>query len=115
MILRKKGVEIMWLFCSGGFVSVVAHRKVKDSYLVRARNMDHLKELFPNADHFSLEDSDYPHRAVVPRIEVADVLVKQLELLDYDNFKKSIDEIKYSDACNFVWNVMFDYGREFRV
>ena len=31
----------------------------------------HLKELFPNADHFSLEDSDYPHRAVVPRIEVA--------------------------------------------
>ena len=34
---------------------------------------------------------------------------------DYDNFKKSIDEIKYSNACNFVWRVMFDYGREFRV
>ena len=103
------------LFCSGGFVSVVAHRKVKDSFLVRARNMDHLKELFPNADHFSLEDSDYPHRAVVPRIGSRRCFAKQLEVLDYDNFKNSIDEIKYSDACNFVWKVMFDYGREFRV
>ena len=105
----------MWLFCSGGFVSVVAHRELEHSLLVRARNMEHLKELFPNADHFSLEDSDYPHRAVVPRIEVAGVLLKQLELLNYDNFKKSVDEVKYSDACNFVWKVMFDYGREFRV
>ena len=102
---KKKEFDVMWLFCSGGFVSVVAHRELKQSLLVRARNMEHLKELFPNADHFSLENSDYPHRAVVPRIEVAGVLLKQLELLDYDNFKKSIDEIKYSDACNFVWKL----------
>ena len=105
----------MWLFCSDGFVSIVAHRELEGHLLVRARKMEHLKILFPNSESFSLEDADYPHRAVVSRIDVADAILKQLELLQYDNFKKSIDEIKYSDACNFVWKVMFDYGREFRV
>ena len=70
--------------------------------------------LFPNSDIFTLQDADYPHRAVVSRIEAADAILKQLELLQYDNFKKSIDEKKYSNTCNTVWKVLFDYGRKFR-
>ncbi len=104
----------MWLFCSDGFVSIVAHRELEGHLLVRARKMEHLESLFPNSEPFSLEDADYPHRAVVSRTEVADVILKQLELLQYDNFKKSIDEKKYADACSFIWSILFDYGREFR-
>tara|TARA_B100002052_G_C15858629_1_gene588916 strand:+ start:542 stop:916 length:375 start_codon:yes stop_codon:yes gene_type:complete len=112
--LKKWGFEIMWLFCSNGFVSIVAHRELEGHLLVRARKMEHLKMLFPNSDIFTLQDADYPHRAVVSRIEAADAILKQLELLQYDNFKKSIDEKKYSNTCNTVWKVLFDYGRKFR-
>ena len=42
----KKEVGVMWIFLSGGFLSIVAHRHKPNHVLVRARNMNHLKELF---------------------------------------------------------------------
>ena len=100
----------MWLFLSGGFVSIVAHRNKPDHLLVRARNMTHLKSLFPNAKHFSLKQSDYPHRAVVERSAVAKMFGDYVLNMKYDNFKNSISESSYFHVCHGVWSLMYEYG-----
>ena len=104
----------MWLFMSGGFVSIVAHRHLPDSVLVRSRNMAHLKSLFPNAKHFSLKQSDYPHRAVIKRTVVAKMVGDYVLNMRYDNFKSSISESSYFHVCHDVWSMMYEYGMPFR-
>ena len=93
----------MWLFLSGGFVSIIAHRHLPDCVLVRSRNMAHLKSLFPNAKHFSLEQADYTHRAVIERTNVAEILSNYVMMMKYDNFKNSISESKYFHVCHDVF------------
>ena len=104
----------MWIFASGGFLSIVAHRYKPNHVLVRARNMDHLKNIFPNVSHFSLENSDYPHRAVVARTDVCKVISKYIMGMQYDNFKNSILESRYHTVCHDVWSLMYEYGLPFR-
>ena len=36
----------MWLFTSQGMLSVVAHRDISNSLMVRARRPDHITKLF---------------------------------------------------------------------
>jgi len=40
----------MWLFVSGGFVSIVAHRHQPMHVLVRARHPEHIAALFPDLE-----------------------------------------------------------------
>ena len=37
----------MWVFTSTGMLSVVAHRELQGSLLVRARSPFHIREMFP--------------------------------------------------------------------
>ena len=104
----------MWLFLSDGFLSIVAHRSRPNHLLVRSRKRDHLTSIFPEADYFYLEYSDYPHRAVIERELVAKIISERLNDIDYDNFKNSIDEQKYANSGNKIWELMFDFGIKFR-
>ena len=106
----QREVGLVWLFLSGGFVSIVAHRNKPDHLLVRSRNMAHLKSLFPNAKHFSLEQADYPHRAVIDRTVVAKMIGDYVLNMKYDNFKNSISESNYFHVCHDVWSMMYEYG-----
>ena len=91
-------------------MSIVAHRNKPDHLLVRSRNMAHLKSLFPNAKHFSLEQADYPHRAVIDRTVVAKMIGDYVLNMKYDNFKNSISESNYFHVCHDVWSMMYEYG-----
>ena len=104
----------MWLFFSDGFLSIVAHRERPNHLLVRSRNMAHLKVLFPNAEHFSLVNSDYAHRAIVSRKEVSIVLTNYLMTMKYDNYKNSINEYIFKETCNVIWSIMYQYGINYR-
>ncbi len=99
----------MWLFTSKGFLSVVADKNDPETgnLLVRSRDRNHLANLFPNATIFSKQPSDYKWRAWVSREEVSALAAKTIENLNYTNFKNSIRDDKYHDACLDVWNVMF--------
>jgi hypothetical protein len=101
---------MMWIFTSNGFLSIVSHRQKPEHLLVRARNVTHLKTLFPNAEHFTIENADYPYRAVVHKDDVADFILKYIQDLDYDNFKNSVTETDYLQSCNQVWSLMYEYG-----
>lgn len=98
----------MWIFTSKGFISVVQHRQYPEKRLVRARERDVLKELFPGEEIVKLNDADYRYRVTVPAKEVAMLLFDSIMKMDYDNFKNSISPKKeaYHDACMKVWSVM---------
>jgi hypothetical protein len=99
----------MWLFTSEGFISVVADRNdpKTGNLLVRSRDRQHLEKLFPNAEIFSKTPSDYKWRAWISRSDVSRLMQSQVDSLNYTNFKNSIPDDKYHDACIGVWNTMF--------
>ncbi len=39
------------------------------------------------------------------------MISKHIENMEYDNFKSSISESEYNNACNHVWRVMYSYGQ----
>jgi hypothetical protein len=99
----------MWLFTSDGFVSIVADKDDTrgDRLLVRARDKMHITNVFPDAEVFSKQPSDYQWRAWVSREDVADAMMRQVQGLDYTNFKDSIIDDRYHDACLDVWGAMY--------
>ena len=99
----------MWLFTSKGFVSIVADKddSTHGRLLVRSRDKSHIKELFPEAEVFSKQPSDYQWRAWVYRLDVERAVAKYIDKLNYTNFKDSISDDKYHDACIDVWGTMY--------
>tara|TARA_B100001093_G_scaffold520266_1_gene614084 strand:- start:63 stop:383 length:321 start_codon:yes stop_codon:yes gene_type:complete len=100
----------MWLFVSGGFVSIVAHRDQSMHLLVRARHPEHIQALLPDAEPSVLQSADYPYRTVVHRTVVHRALANYMMTMEYDNFKNSIVDVPYHDTCVEVWNTMWRYG-----
>jgi hypothetical protein len=101
----------MWLFTSNGFVSVVADKNdpTNEKLLVRSRDRNHIRSLFPLAKVFSVPLSDYQWRAWVSRDQVTEVVSNNIQNLNYTNFKNSIEsDMKYHDACLSVWNSVFN-------
>ena len=81
----------MWIFVSGGFLSVVAHRTQPENLLVRARHPEHIRAVFSEAEQIHMPGADYPYRTVVSRDAVQTAMVNQIQTMAYDNFKASID------------------------
>lgn len=88
----------MWILTTFGFFSVVAHRDLPDSLLVRARvraDLDALLARMIVPDRPPVEctpDADYRYRAVVPRSVFATILALAIEGIDYANFKDAVHE-----------------------
>lgn len=101
----------MWIFTTKGFISIVQDRDTPDGFMIRARNRQHLVDLFPNAEVYSEAGSDYKWRARILKQEAVEVMTQTLADLEYDNFKNSITEHEYHDACLDVWTTMYNYQR----
>lgn len=96
----------MWIMTNKAFLSVVDKSTVKGCLLVRARRQQHLKAVFPNATIRESFGTDYRYRADIPRHEVAEVIARQIERINYSNFKDSVHDKKYHDALMGVWHEM---------
>ena len=104
----------MWLFVSGGFLSVVAHRTQPEDLLIRARHPEHIHVVFPEAEVIHMPSADYPCRTVVSRTVVEAAIANYVHTMVYDNFKASIDDHEYHDVCLNVWHTMWVYGDRYR-
>ena len=104
----------MWLVVSGGFLAVVAHRTQPENLLVRARHPEHIRAVFSEAELIHMPGADYPYRTVVSRDAVQTAMVNQIQTMAYDNFKASIDDEAYHDACLDIWRTMWAYGYRHR-
>ena len=105
---------LMWFGHSNGWLSIVAHRERPDDLLVRARRERHISTFWPDVEVVHNPDADYPYRSVIPRTDVAVVVMQYIEGIDYDNFKNSVDETNLKRAFERMWAVMYDYGVEHR-
>jgi hypothetical protein len=104
----------MWLYISGGFLSIVAHRDLPEFLLVRARHPSHIEALFPEIGINHLLNADYPYRTIVHRTVVARAMEHYVNNMEYDNFKNSVVDEEYHDACLDVWRTMWAYGNRYR-
>ena len=80
----------MWLHTKHGFVSVVQHRDDPDWRLVRARAKADLLSFVAESRVFHDADADYPWRAVLSSGELAEVMVRCSDEIDYPNFKSKV-------------------------
>ena len=102
----------MWIFTSKGFVSIVNDYERPGNLLCRARAKKHLEELFPGETITTTPKRDYRFRVSVPREVAVRIIANQVENITYNNFKNSIPEHDYHEACSDVWGVMYKYQRE---
>ena len=102
----------MWVFTKYGFISAVEHRDNPELVMVRARDENSINHL---ADNFGLkvtktESADYLYRVTMTRTQFEKFLKDYARHeLSYDNFKDSIINVKFHDACIDVWKVMYDF------
>lgn len=103
----------MWIQTPYGFTSAVAHRKKRDSLMVRARDIEALEYFCDQADvsrekiHTKFP-SDYPYRVVVKRTEYENYVIGRVRAIDYDNFKNAASRVwgykdKYLTFLHRVW------------
>lgn len=96
----------MWVFTSKGFISAVAHRDKPDHLMVRARRLEHLQAILPGQEVQQIASSDYKYRVTVSKDTFAGLMFQEITRLTYDNFKNSIPDAEYHDACSQVWRTM---------
>lgn len=96
----------MWFFGSDSFLSVVQHKQDPSILVVRARRPGHIEAMFPTANVVSLDGRDYQFRAELPREVVAARMAQYVMEMSATNFKDSVKETAYHNACYGVWNCM---------
>ncbi|MDR9497813.1 MAG: hypothetical protein RI556_01450 [Hydrogenovibrio sp.] len=105
----------MWIFTRDGFLSAVAHRDQPDHLMVRARERSHLQSMIDFAKSYepivvsNTPSADYHWRCVVSKRTFAAFMAEQIQGIDYDNFKGSLADADYHDACLGVWQTMHDF------
>ena len=101
----------MWVFLSNGFVSITRHKSHKDFLHVRARNPQHLLDIWPDCDVHITPHADYTARTSLPEAIVIRTIVNYMEEIDYSNFKNTIDDYKFKTMAMRVWDQHCAYGK----
>jgi hypothetical protein len=82
----------MWIMTNNGYLSIVSKDCGPAELLVRARRAGDIEKVFPNAKVTRRTDSDYLYRAILPRDVVKRALAAMIDLIDYPNFKDSVED-----------------------
>jgi|TARA_R110002020_G_scaffold197254_1_gene398325 hypothetical protein len=98
----------MWLFLSNGVLSVVNHRDLEDTVLVRARVREHISYYFGNEGIYVDMEADYPYRYNLEKEGFKEFLAEYVDEMEYDNFKNSVRSSAMKGACMRVWTVIWD-------
>jgi hypothetical protein len=96
----------MWLFTVDGFLSIVDKDCEPHQLLVRARVRGDIERAFPDARVTETRKADYRYRAVINRNALANYLRRQVQTLDYGNFKNVIDDHDRHETYMQVWSAM---------
>src|ERR1700681_4611127 len=96
----------MWLMTNNSCLSIVSKDCGPAELLVRARRAGDIEKVFPNAKVTRQTDSDYLYRAILPRDVVKWALAAMIDLIDYPNFKDSVEDTSLHAAYVSVWCAM---------
>ena len=100
----------MWVFTKYGFISVVQHNSLPDSFHVKCRVIDQLEVLWPEYEIEVIDWADYRFRITMLKSEAIPVLLDQISSVKYTSFKDEcrMDE-DYHYALTKVWSIMYNY------
>ena len=99
----------MWICTNKGFISVVAHWDDKNKLLVRARRKECLNYLFPDTEITETPNADYRFRITQDKETFKTTLNKEIDNIDYTNFKNSVMDNDLHDAYFSIWSIMHDF------
>jgi len=89
----------MWIFTTKGFVSAIYSN---GNIIIRSRNKQHLKNLFPNEDILET-GKDYPYRITIPKNKFIETMSKEMENINYHNFKDTVSDPFYHQFLTNIW------------
>ncbi len=87
--------------------SIVEDRDDSDLLLVRARRKGDIEMVFSVTNVVESDDSDYRFRIWLSRHDVKKVMANEIDRIDYDNFKNSVEDEELHDAYTKVWGVFY--------
>ena len=98
----------MWVMLNNSFLSIVENINNPEKLLVRARIRGDIERVFNDASVFEDLTADYKYRAFIDRKTVQNEISKQVEGINYYNFKDSIskEEQERHDAYIQVWSAL---------
>ena len=95
----------MWIMTNNGYLSIVSKDCGPAELLVRARRAGDIEKV-SDAKVTRNTNSDYLYRAVLPRDVVKQALAAMIDLIDYPNFKDSVEDRSLHAAYVSVWCAM---------
>lgn len=100
----------MWIFLSDSFLSIVDKGDpTGKTLLVRARRRGDIEAVFPEAVIIENAGTDYRYRARIGRNQVADVVARQVENIQYGNFKSTVRDDGRHRAYMDTWQAMMRF------
>lgn len=102
----------MWICSKRGFFSIVQNMHAPGEFLVRARDIEHLRALEPDVPILTTADRDYPYRITVCRGRLLELMATLGGEVDYSNFKSKAESVFgsknwYAAALHDVWHVFW--------
>jgi hypothetical protein len=106
----------MWVFTTGGFISVVQDRDDPKLLVVRARTREHMRAFLDGCGLHKVSithypEADYAFRSWVSHRTFAEWLAAQAEAIDYENFKDACKARgaarTYLDALLVIWRACY--------
>lgn len=99
----------MWICFNNAFVSAIENINNPNMLVIRARHKDHLNNLFPDATVTVTPNRDYRYRIDVTKQEFADMVSKNIMNINYNNFKKSVNDNDLHDLYAKFWTLHYSY------
>jgi len=97
----------VWIFTRDSFLSIVRDRTDPERMLVRAREAEDIRRIWPSADVTETPDADYRFRASIGRTDTANTIAALVSGITYTtDFKGGVREKDRHDAYFKVWDVM---------
>jgi hypothetical protein len=93
----------VWVILNDSFLSIVASRDKKDELLVRGRRASDIKAVFPTATILATPTADYPFRTFLPRSTVQTAMSREVNNIQYPNFKASVLDKHRHDIYEGIW------------
>ena len=101
---------MMWIFTTKGFLSIVQHKDVPDSFQIKSRVRDPLEALWPSHEIVVIDWADYRFRINIRKEEAIPVLAQEIEGVLYTSFKDECrKEENYYHALTRVWSTMYNF------
>jgi len=116
----------MWLYTTEGFYSIVQDRNNASRLMVRARDLNdlrnfrhRLRDANPDnrVDIVETVNADYLYRLFAPRQDVMRVVGDLTCSIDYDNYKNAVSIVQGHERASIymrVWSAMVDLQKPWR-